>query len=81
MAEGERKSGGTVLRTVLGDRSETYAAACAETPDHTHPTRGSCSHKIVEDAVDHLLIEGGIVAERDEVIFETLCFNHFFRRQ
>ena len=60
---GKRKSGGAVFRVVLGGRSEAYAAACAEATDYAHPVRGGGCHEIVEDTVDYLLIEGGIVTE------------------
>ena len=65
---------------VLGGAGELNAAARTELTGHLHPCRVNSSYEVIQNAVDNLLIESGIVAEGNEVVLEALCLHHFFCR-
>lgn len=69
---------GAILRLMLGDGGQLDAATCAKSTYNLHPCWGDGGNEVIQDAVDDLLIEGGVVAVGGEVVLEALRFNAGF---
>lgn len=75
MGKKRRNLEGAVFGLVLGDGGELDAAAGAKAAFYFHPGGGDGGDEIVEDAVDDLFVEGGVVAVGSEVVFEAFGFD------
>ncbi len=65
---------------MLRDRCELYAPTRAKAPLDAHPCGRDSGDEVIKDAIDHLLIKGGMIAEGGEVVLEALCLDYRSRR-
>jgi len=67
-----------VLWLMLGDSGQLDASTCAKATYNLHPCWGDGGNEVIQNAVDNLLVEGGVVAVGREVVLEALRFNACF---
>jgi hypothetical protein len=59
---------------MFGDDRNSDAAAAVEGTGDFHPSRTQRAHEVIQDSVDHSLMECAMVSEGKEIEFERFAF-------